>query len=62
MKTQQQINTSAIISLWHEAHNPTYIAMKLGIYDETGEPDIELVEAVIDDPTNYVVATTRGPQ
>lgn len=43
----------AIIKLWHEAHNPKYIAMKLGLYDEVGDPDTDYVEMVIDDPENY---------
>jgi len=44
----------AIIKLWKEAHNVRYIAQKLGIIDEvTGQPDIEYVEMVIEDPANY---------
>ena len=44
----------AIIKLWKEARNPFYIAQKLGIIDEvTGEPDVEYVEMVIEDPANY---------
>ena len=44
----------AIIKLWKEARNPFYIAQKLGIRDEvTGEPDVEYVEMVIEDPANY---------
>ena len=44
---------AAIVKLWGEAHNVKYIAMKLGLYDEVGELDTEMVEMVIDDPSNY---------
>jgi len=44
---------AAIVKLWCEAHNVKYIAMKLGLYDEVGELDTEMVEMVIDDPSNY---------
>jgi hypothetical protein len=43
----------AIIKLWNEARNPLYIAQKLGLYDELGNPDVEKVEMVVDDPDNY---------
>ena len=43
----------AIVKLWKEAHNVKYIAMKLGLYDKVGELDTEMVEMVIDDPSNY---------
>lgn len=49
----QGILTDAIIKLWNEAHNPLYIAYKLGITDENGEPDTEKVEAIIEDKNNY---------
>lgn len=45
--------TEEIIRLWKEAHNPLWIALKLGLQDLTGEPDTELVEMVIDNPANY---------
>ena len=49
-----------IIKLWNECHNVKYIALKLGLYDEVGELDIDYVLQVIDDPANYrrIVATT----
>jgi hypothetical protein len=43
----------AIIKLWNEARNPLYIAQKLGLIDDFGEPDVEKVEMVIDNPANY---------
>jgi hypothetical protein len=43
----------AIIKLWKEARNPRYIAQKLGLVDETGQPDTEKVEMVIDDQHAY---------
>ena len=53
MKSLQDTIEAAIIKLWYEVHNVKYIAMKLGLYDEVGELDTELVEMVIDDSTNY---------
>ena len=43
----------AIIRLWNEAENPLYIVQKLGIKDENGDFDTEMVEMIIDDPDNY---------
>jgi hypothetical protein len=43
----------AIIKLWNEAHDVGYVAMKLGLYDDVGELDTNMVEMVIDDPANY---------
>jgi hypothetical protein len=43
----------AIIQLWNEALSPKMIALKLGIVDDSGEPDVELVKMVIDEPENY---------
>lgn len=43
----------AIIRLWNEARNPLYIAQKLGLFDEFGDPKIDFIESVIDDPANY---------
>ena len=42
-----------IIKLWNEAHNVKYIAQKLGLIDELGELDTELVEMVVENPANY---------
>ena len=53
MESIGNTNEAAIVKLWKEAHNVKYIAMKLGLYDEVGELDTEMVEMVIDDPSNY---------
>jgi len=45
---------AAIVKLWKEAHNVKYIAMKLGLYDEVGELDTEMVEMVIDNHNNFI--------
>ena len=50
---------AAIVKLWGEARNPLYIAQKLGLVDETGEPDTEMVEMVIDDQHAYGGAKSR---
>jgi len=50
---------SAIVRLWNETHNVKYIAMKLGLYDEVGEPDTDYVEMVIDDQHAYGGAKSR---
>lgn len=47
----------AIMKLWNEAKDLLYIALKLGIYDELQEPDIEYIERVID--TAYQEGGTR---
>lgn len=36
-----------ILKLWNEARNPLYIAQKLGIVDEKGDPDIDKVTGII---------------
>jgi len=43
----------AILKLWVEAHNILYIALKLGITDENGDPDTEQVESIVTNPANY---------
>ena len=48
----------AIIALWLEHSDPLYIALKLGIYDELQEPDIEYVERVIDS-ADYATAGAK---
>jgi hypothetical protein len=44
---------TAIVRLWNEARNPLYIAQKLGLVDNFGDPDVEKVEMVIDDQHAY---------
>jgi hypothetical protein len=53
MESLEKAIKDAIVKLWGEARNPLYIAQKLGLYDEVGEPDIEKVEMVIDDQHAY---------
>lgn len=49
----------AIVKLWNEARNPLYIAQKLGLVDDFGNPDTEYVEMVIDDQHAYGGAKSR---
>ena len=44
---------NAILQLWNEARNIEYIACKLGLMDENGDPDTETVLDVVEDPSNY---------
>jgi hypothetical protein len=53
MERLEKAIEDAIIKLWNEARNPLYIAQKLGIVNDFGDPDVEKVEMVIDDQYAY---------
>lgn len=53
MERLEKTIEDAIVKLWNEARNPLYIAQKLGLVDDFGDPDVEKVEMVIDDQHAY---------